>query len=344
MRIFVTGGTGFVGSHTVSELVRRGHEVCLLVRKPDRIQPALGPLGIDDVHYAVGDVTDAAALEKGISGCEAVVHAASVYSFDVRSAELMGRVNVEGTQIVLAAAARLGLDPVLYVSSLAVFYPPDGAVLDEQSPIKDPPGAYCRSKADAERIARGYQERDVPVVISYPSGVFGPDDPHFGENAQIVASILKRRLPAVPRGGLSVVDVRDVAKAHAAMLEAGRGARRYVLSAAHMPFSSLIRTVEQETGRRIPHVTLPGWSLRPTVQAVAFLQRFVPFRLPLNLEGFDHLTWDPRGDDSRARADLGFAPRPTRETLADTVEWLYRAGRISARQAGKVARSHGPAR
>ena len=87
-----------------------------------------------------------------------------------------------------------------------------------------PPGPYYRSKVDAEEIARGYQERGVPVVISYPGGVFGPEDPHFGESAQIVTSILKRQLPAVPRGGLSIADVRDVAKAHAAMLEPVRGA------------------------------------------------------------------------------------------------------------------------
>jgi dihydroflavonol-4-reductase len=311
--------------------------VRLLVRNPDRVLTALGPLGIGEVDYTVGDVRDAASVEKGMTGCEAVVHAASVYSLDVRSSKLMGPVNVEGTKIVLSTAARLGLDPVVYVSSLGALYPPEGAVLDEKSPIKGPPGAYYRSKADAEEIARGHQGGGVPVVISYPGGVFGPRDPHFGESALIVASILKRQLPAVPRGGLSIVDVRDLATAHAAMLEPGRGPRRYVLSGTHLPFSSIIRTLEEETGRRIPHVTLPGWSLWPVVRAAGFLQRFLPFRLPVNAEGFDSVTWDPRGDDSRARADLGFTPRPYRETLADTVAWLYRAGRISANQAGKLA-------
>ena len=288
----------------------------------------------------MGDVTDAATVEEGMTGCDAAVHAASVYSLDARAGKLMGRVNVEGTKVVLSAAARLELDPVLYVSSLGVFYPPDGAILDEQSPVKDPPGPYYASKAAAEQIARGYQERGVPVVTSYPGGVFGPDDPHFGESARLVAGILKRHLPVVPRGGLSVVDVRDLARAHAVMLEPNRGARRYVLSGTHLPFASIIRTLEEETGRRIPHLSLPGWSLWPAVHAAGFLQRVLPFRLPVDAEGVDSVVWDPHGNDSRARADLGFATRPYRETLADTVAWLYRAGRISAGQAGSAVSAH----
>jgi dihydroflavonol-4-reductase len=113
-----------------------------------------------------------------------------------------------------------------------------------------------------------------------------------------------------------------------------------VLSGTHLPFTSIIRTLEEETGRRIPHLSLPGWSLWPAVHAAGFLQRFLPFRLPVNAEGVDSVTWDPRGNDSRARADLGFAPRPYRETLADSVAWLYRAGRISAGQAGRLVSAH----
>lgn len=309
----------------------------LLVREPERIAPALGHFGIGEVDFAVGDVTDAASVEEGMAGCDAAVHAASVYSLDVRKRREMAHVNVEGTQTVLGAAAKLELDPVVYVSSLGVMYQPRGAVLNEQSPITGPPGPYYESKVDAEKIARGLQERGVPVVTSYPGGVFGPEDPHFGESAQIVATVLKRQLPVVPRGGLSIVDVRDLAAAHAAMVEPGRGPRRYVLSGTHLPLTSIVRILAEATGRRIPHVTLPGWSLWPVVHTAGFLQRFLPFRLPLSAEGFDSVTWDPHGDDSLARADLGFEPRPYRDTLADTVAWLHRAGRISARQAGRLA-------
>lgn len=341
MRIFVTGGTGFVGSHTAAELVRRGHEILLLVRKPERIGAALAPFGIGEVDHAIGDVTEPASVEAGMEGCDAVLHAASIYSLDVRMAKQMHEVNARGAETVLAAAERLQLDPIVTVSSLVALFPPNGKVLDENSPVQDPPGAYYKSKAEAERVARHYQERGVPVVTSYPGGAFGPRDPHFGESAQTIANILKRRLPLVPRGGLSIVDVRDLAQAHAAMFESGRGARRYILSGTNMSFASIIQTVEELTGRRVPHLSLPAWSLSPAVRAAGLLQRMLPFRLPLNSEGFDAITWNPRGDDSRAQAELGFSPRDPRATFADTIKWLHEAGKISSAQAGKLARASG---
>jgi dihydroflavonol-4-reductase len=341
MRIFVTGGTGFVGSHTAAELVRRGHEIRLLVRKPERIGPALAPFGIGEVDYAIGDVTEPASVEAGMQGCDAVLHAASIYSLDVRAAKQMRKVNASGAKTVLGAGEKMQLDPIVMVSSLVALFPPNGKVLHEESPVQDPPGAYYKSKAEAERVARGYQERGVPVVTSYPGGAFGPQDPHFGESAQTVANILKRRLPLVPKGGLSIVDVRDLAQGHAAMFEPARGARRYILSGTNMSFSSIIETVQELTGRRVPHLSLPAWTLSPAVRAAGLLQRTLPFRLPLNSEGFDAITWNPQGDDSRARAELGFSPRAPRATFSDTIEWLHEAGRISAAQAGKLAPSSG---
>ena len=328
MRILVTGGTGFVGSHSVGRLVRAGHEVRLLVRDPGRIRAALAPLGVGEIDFAVGDVTDAASIESVMTGCAAVLHAASVYSLDSREAGQLQRANVGGTRVVIEAAESLGLDPIVYVSSTGALLPPDG-VLDERSPVKRPPGPYYRSKADAELIARRAQERGAPVVITYPSAVFGPDDPHLGENTQLVLALLKRYLPAIPKGGLSVVDVRDVAEAQAAVFEPGQGPRRYLLSGTSASLATIVEVLEEASARRIPHVTLPRWALWAPVRGAGLLQRILPVRLPLNVEGFDTVTWDPKGDDSRARAELGFSPRPLRATLADMVAWLEEIGRIT---------------
>ena len=339
MRILVTGGTGFVGSHTVAELVGSGHEVKLLVRDPAGIEPALAPLGIGELSYAVGDVTDPGSIERAVQDCGAVFHAASVYSLDVRRAGLLREVNVRGTESVLTAATSAGLDPIVNVSSLVALFPPrPGEVLSENSPVKYPPGAYYRAKADAERVARRFQEQGWPVVNSYPGAIFGPNDPHLGESAQSVKDILSGRVPLTPSGGLSVVDVRDVARAHAAMFVPSLGPRRYVMSGRNMPFGEIVALLRDMTGRRILHRSLPAWSLRPFVRSTALLQRFLPFRLPVNNEGFDAIAWDPHGDDSRARADLQFTTRDPRQTFADTVQWLYESGNITARQAGRVAR------
>lgn len=338
MRILVTGGTGFIGSHIVAALVERGHDVHLLVRNPDGIARSLEPQGVRGLSFTEGDVTDAAAVERSMQGCDAALHAASVYSLDVRQADVVRRVNVAGTEIVLETATRLGLDPVVYISTLLAMLPVDpDEVLTPETSIKRPSGAYLETKAEADLVARGLQEHGSPVVIVYPGAVFGPDDPHFGESAQSVKDILAGRARFAPVGGFSIVDVRDVAAACAGMFEPGRGSRRYLLSGTNMPYSRLINTLGDITGRRIRHVTLPGPVLRPFVMLAGLLQRVLPFRLPVNMEGFQVIVWDPAGDDSRAEAELGFRPREVTETLTDVVRWMLTAGHISAEQAGRIS-------
>ncbi|MQA74410.1 MAG: SDR family NAD(P)-dependent oxidoreductase [Solirubrobacterales bacterium] len=225
MRILVTGGTGYIGSHAVAALVRGGHEIRLLVRSPDRIAPALEPLGVDDVAHVPGDITDPASVRRAMEGCDAVVHAASVYSLDVRDARTTERVNVPGTENVLGEAARRGLDPIVYVSSTIAFLPGNGTRVGPESPVGDPAMAYARSKAAAERVARAHQERGDPVAIVYPGQVWGPCDPYLGETLELARNVLKRRLPVLPRGGHHIVDVRDVAATILALCEGGRGPR-----------------------------------------------------------------------------------------------------------------------
>src|SRR5262245_3251081 len=158
MLVLVTGGTGYVGAHAIAALVGKGHRVRVLARSPGRIPASLAPLGVDDVETAVGDVTDPAAVERALEGCDAVLHAASVFSLDARRAEEMRAVNVRGTEIVLSTARRGGLDPIVFVSSeLALLPPADGAVLTSESPVGQPRWAYSRSKADSELVARRYQ-------------------------------------------------------------------------------------------------------------------------------------------------------------------------------------------
>jgi dihydroflavonol-4-reductase len=182
MRVLVTGGTGYLGSHTVAALVERGHQVRLLVRAPQRVAPAVAPLGLQagDLEAVVGDVTDPAAVQQAVAGCQAVVHAASVYSLDRRDAGRVRQVNAPGTELVLGAAQRAGLDPIIYVSSTVALLPPSGQPLTPNSRVGQPPGPYLGSKAQAERVARRYQQAGAPVVTTYPGFVLGPHDPHLG--------------------------------------------------------------------------------------------------------------------------------------------------------------------
>jgi nucleoside-diphosphate-sugar epimerase len=337
MRILVTGGTGFVGSHTVAALVEKGHDLRLLVRSPDRIAPALEPLGVHKVDSIVGDITDPEAVERAMEGCEAVLHAAAVFTLDSRAAKRIRETNVRSTDIVLGTAVRLGLDPIVYVSSTAALLPPDGEVLTPDSPVKAPLGTYIRSKAEAERVARRYQEAGAPIAITYPAGVWGPHDPHFGESSLIAATILRGRLPLVPSGGFHVVDVRDVAQVHAAVMEAGRGPRRYLASGTHLELKEIVLGLAEVTGRKLSTRTVPVRWMLPVGRLADLVQHVLPFRLPLNFEGLHSLSLDARFDDSRTREEIGYAPRDPHETFADTVRWLLEQGHISAKQAGKLA-------
>jgi nucleoside-diphosphate-sugar epimerase len=334
MRVLVTGGTGFVGSHTVAALVEGGHQVRLLVRARRRVAAAVAPLGLEagDLEAVVGDVTDPAAVEQAVRGCEAMVHAGSVYSFDGRDAGRIRQVNVRGTDLVLGVAHRAGLDPIVYVSSFVALLPPNGRTLTPDSPVGHPPGPYLGSKAEAERVARRYQQAGAPVVITYPGGVLGLHDPHLGDHLRRVRNILKGRYPMIPSGGYLIVDVRDAAKVHAAVMEPAATWRRH-LPAPRRPVARLGAV----TGRRLRAVTVPAGMLLPAGRAVQLVQHIVPVHIPVEFEGIYLNRCAARSDDTRTRTELGVAPRDIQVTLADSVRWLVEQGHISRRQAGQLA-------
>jgi len=338
--VLVTGGTGYVGSHAIAALAGAGHRIRVLARSPDRIPAALEPLGVDRVESVTGDVTDKHAVERALAGADAVLHAASVFSMDPRKADEMGSVNVRGTDIVLGTAHRLGLDPIVYVSSeLALLPPADGEVLTPESPVKQPSWPYCRSKADSELVARRYQELYAPVVSVMPAAVWGPHDPHFGEGATRATNVLKRRYPIVMPGGMHVADVRDLAAVLAAVMSPGRGPRSYMVAGHYISLPELIRTLADLTGRRLRFAIFPPWFLAAFGRTADVVQRRVGTRLPWDGEGIWVMNCAARCDDSKTRSEFGLEPRPLRETLADTVRWLVEVGHLTPREAGRLAKS-----
>jgi nucleoside-diphosphate-sugar epimerase len=335
--VVVTGGTGYVGSHAIAALAAAGHRIRVLARSPDRVGAALRPLGVDGVETMGGDVTDPAAVERVLEGADAVLHAASVFSMDARKADEMRSVNVRGTDLVLGTAQRLGLDPIVYVSSELALLPPDeGEVLTPDSPVKQTSWPYCRSKADSELVARRYQHEGAPVVSVLPAALWGPHDPHFGEGVTRAANVLRHRYPIVMRGGMHIADVRDVAAVLAAAMTPGRGPRSYMVAGHYISLPDLIRTLADLTGRRIRFAILPAWFLAGFGRGADVVQRRVKTRLPWDAEGIWVMNCAARCDDSKTRSDLAFEPRPLRDTLADTIRWLVEVGRLTPSEAGRL--------
>jgi nucleoside-diphosphate-sugar epimerase len=339
VKVLVTGGTGLVGSHAVAALAERGHELKLLVRRPDRIGPALDPLGVPHPEHVVGDVTDPIAVERAMEGCDAVFHGAAVYSLDSRDAERIRRTNVPAARTVLWTASRLGMDPIVYVSSFTALFPPNGRLLAPDSPVSRPGATYADSKAQAELVARSLQAEGVPIASVYPGVVLGPHDPHLGDNHQIIRNVLRGLVPAGPAGGGTVwVDVRDVAAIVAAAMEPGRGPRGFMAGSEYATFGEIVATLGSLTGRRLQVAAMPVRAMLAMGRAGSALQRSLPWRLPINFEGLYTLTLHAHCDDSRTRDELGVRVRDLRGTLEATVRWLAGRGHLTARQAGRLAR------
>jgi nucleoside-diphosphate-sugar epimerase len=339
MRILVTGGTGFVGCHTVAALVAAGHEPRLLVRSPDRVAPALGPVGVDPaaVETVVGDVTDAAGVRRAAAGCDAALHAAAVWTLDPRRAGEIARVNAPGARIVLRTAAEAGLDPIVHVSSYAALLPRrSDRLLDGDSPVGAPPVPYAASKAAAEAVARGLQDEGAPVAITYPGMVWGPHDPHLGETSRLALQVLGGRLPLLPPGTIPVSDVRDVAAAHAALAAPGRGAGRYPVAGGNRRVVDVMRCTVGVTGRRLPIATVPA-PLAAASGAVGDALGRLGVSLVPSREGSWLAAQDGPLDASGTARELGLAFRPPEQSIRDTVRWLHRAGHLDARRAGALA-------
>jgi dihydroflavonol-4-reductase len=340
MRVLITGGTGFVGSHTVAAVVRAGHDVRLLVRRPERAGAALVPLGIPVQDIVVGDVLHPDSVRQAVAGCDAMINTAAVYSLDPRKAAGALAANARGTEIVLEAAVRAGLDPVIHVSSYVALLP-SRHVLTPDSPVGTGGPAYPRSKAQSELIARRHQSAGAPVVTTYPGAVTGPHDPYFGDTAFTLAMILRNRTPFAISGTWPIADVAYAAGAHAAMLEPGRGPRRYLLGGHNITWNDLYATLRHLTGRHLPAVPAPGSLARTTGRAMDVLQRVVTTRLPIGYQGPWIVTKCAGTDDRTTRQELGIEPPPLEQTLADTIRWMVQAGHLPPRLAGNLPRITG---
>ncbi len=339
MRVLITGGTGFVGSHTAAAAVRAGHDVRLLVRRPERVAPAMAPFGIDLTDVVAGDVLDPDSVRSALPGCEAVINAAAVYTLDPRRAGEVLATNARAAQIVLDAAVAAGLDPVIQVSSIAALLPSAG-VLEPDSPAGAGGPPYSASKAASDLVARRHQAAGAPVVTTYPGIAIGPHDPYFGNSDFTFAMFLRNRLPFLLPGGFAVADVRYVAQAHAKMLQPGQGPRRYLLSGHYLTSSEVFTLLRKVTGRRLPAVPAPGWLARAAGRAMDGVQQLTPARCPFGYEAAWFITGCAGTDDTRTRQELGVIPPPLEQTVTDTILWMVQAGHLSARHAGHLAPQH----
>jgi dihydroflavonol-4-reductase len=256
MLAFVTGATGFVGSHVARALAEQGANLRLLVRSSSDPRNIQG-LNADRV---VGDLRDPASIEKAMAGCDVVFHVAADYRLWVRDPDQMYRANVEGTRAVLDAARRNHVRRVVYTSSVATMgFTSNGGPADEDSPVSlgNMIGHYKRSKFMAEEIALEAGRSGMDVVVVNPSTPVGEQDIKPTPTGRIVVDFLKKKFPAYVDTGLNLVDVTECARGHVAAMEKGKSGERYILGGENLTLKQILDKLAAITGLPSPKIRVP---------------------------------------------------------------------------------------
>ncbi|MBI2678849.1 MAG: NAD-dependent epimerase/dehydratase family protein [Candidatus Koribacter versatilis] len=328
MKAFVTGATGFVGSHVARLLAAQGAELRLLLRKTSPTDLIEG-IKADRVF---GDLTDPGSLKQGMAGCDAVFHVAADYRLWIPNPDSMYRVNVEGTRAIIRAAQETGVRRVVYTSSVATMgFTDDGTPCDEASPVDEAAmiGHYKRSKFFAEQVALEAGKAGAPVVVVNPTAPIGEQDIKPTPTGRIILDFLKRKFPAYVDTGLNVVDVREVARGHLLAFERAIPGERYILGGEDLTLKQLLDKLAAISGvpaptKKVPHGVALGF---------AYLDEFFTGRV---MKRAPRATVDAVrmgkkkmfASSAKAERDLGWRVVPIDAALRRACDWFISHGYV----------------
>ena len=331
-RIFLTGGSGFIGGALLTRLVERGDEVVALARS-DAAADAVAARGGE---VARGNVLDGDSLAAAMSGCSLAFHVAGVNTHCPEDPEMLMRVNVAGAEAAVRAAARAGVARLVLTSSAASVGEAAGTVGHEDSPHR---GSYLslydRSKHDGERAAFAAGERDgVEVVAVNPSSVQGPG--RTGGNGKIIIAYLNGRLRAFVDTSISIVDIEDCTEGHLLAAERGQAGRRYILNGATISSREALEIMAEISGIRENVPLVPPGLARAAATLTEGLARARGRTSSLCRARVRTILHGHRYDGSRATRELGLAYTPVVETFRRTIEWAAEEGLVERSLPGLV--------
>jgi len=320
VRVFVTGGTGFIGGETVRQLRERGDDVVCLVRSPDK-GGKVAALGCELVR---GDLGDPEAISRGMEGCDAAIHAAAVYEVGIPDSQrpAMYAANVTGTENVLRCALESKLPKVVYVSTVGAFGNTDHRVVDEsyRHPGDSFTSYYEETKVEAHRVAERMTAEGLPCVIVQPGGVYGPGD--TSQVADLLDQFLAGRMPLLPfpELGICLTHVEDIAGGILLALDRGTPGESYVLSGPVTTMREAIEVVAELTGRRAPKRAVPVPLMKAMTPIGPLVGKLMgqPPNLRELISSADGVTfW---ASHEKATRELGYGPRGLEEGLRQTLE------------------------
>lgn len=320
--VLITGAGGFVGIHLTRLLLKEGFPVRALVRSAEKKSPLNGL----DVEKIVGDLRDAASLEKACKGCESVFHVAALYDFWAPRRQDFYDINVTGTRNVLEAAKKTKVAKIVYTSTVGVLKAPadpktpanESSFPDERDLCND----YKRSKYQAEQVVDRYAKTGTPVVIVNPTTPIGPCDTRPTPTGKIVLDFLRGKIPAYLDTGLNLVDVEDVARGHLLAAEKGKVGERYILGGTDMTLKALYDLLAELSGRKSPRWKIP-YSLALMAALGSELVAKIGQRAPAISIGAVRMAKKFMYFNSgKAVSQLGYRPGPIGPALERSVEWF----------------------
>ncbi|HEX8774791.1 MAG TPA: NAD-dependent epimerase/dehydratase family protein [Pyrinomonadaceae bacterium] len=318
----VTGGTGFLGTHLVGQLIEAGAgKVRVMASSVPR---RLIELGVEPIE---GSITSASDVRRAVEGVTEIYHLAGRVSRERDEAREMMSIHVEGTRLLCEAARAAGVKSIVMASSSGTI-----AVTETGEEIPDeswPPPLdiisrwpYYASKYYQEQVAmENFSGRGLRLVIVNPSLLLGPGDERLS-STKVILDFLARKINAVPSGGLSFVDVRDAATAFRAAMSEGKHGERYLLGSANWTFEKFFGRLERISKTPGPRLSLPKSFAVAGSKFVDALFRQWNMAPPIEAETVEMAEYFWYLDDGKARTELGFAPRDPAETLHETIVYV----------------------
>ena len=327
-RVLVTGASGFIGRHVVEIAVRRGYEVVALVRNKFTYRAQQ-----QSVVVFKGDVRDPESVRSALSGCDAVVHLAALYTFDSTQAKKMREVNVGGTENVLRAALAAGVERIVYTGTVGGTAFSKDSLATERA-IAGPEtmkGPYKRSKYEAECVVRQLAMQGAPIITVCPTAPIGPGDEKPTPTGNIVRDFMRHRMPAYVDTGLNFVHVRDVAEGHLLALERGEIGARYLLgnTNGNLTLSQAFGILSELTGVPAPRLRLPHTAVLAAAWVSEIAGRILRRPPAIALEAAQMASTRMWVDPSWSVRELRMPQTPVRQAFQEAVEWFAARGEIA---------------
>ena len=328
MKVFVTGGTGFVGSAVIRRLLSAGHEVRALVRPGANIRMLAG-LPIECVN---GDLSEAHTLMKAMHNCQWVFHVAALYAYWGYTWNDFYLSNVEGTRRMLEAADASDIHRFVYTSSIASLgIPKDGTPGDEGTLVKltDMLSDYKRSKFMAEEVVREFFGKGLPVVTVNPAAPVGVGDHKPTQTGKMIVDFLNGRMPAYVDTGMTIVDVDDVASGHLLAIEKGRIGERYILGGENLSLKQVLDLLAEVSGKPEVRIQIPRAVALIWAYIDISLARLNPKHVPAATPAAVRVAKTKEYFTSnKAINELGYTYIPARAALQKAVDWYYANGYV----------------